>query len=372
MRQPVNMIERLRERPPPSGSVAASLAVSLIDFAAHRGADRRRLLAAAQLSEGPLGDIDARVPLDGYLALIGAAKQECDDPALALHWAEAVGMAEVSILGLIMESAPTMGEAFRQLQRYGRLATEIETPDGGPRYELVKRGGDLLLVQRPMPWGDIPALTEGALVRLTCGPRRFLDRPHVLAVQFAFDRPAYWQEYERVFQCPVRFNADVSAMTLHPDIASWPVAQLPGYAFAILTDKADTLLSDLDAARTMRGQVEAALLLILHEGGINADRIAAHINISRQTLFRRLQNEGTTFREVLRALRQKLAISYLRGQKISVNETAYLLGFSEAAAFSRAFSNWTGQSPKAFRLAQQRARCGGASKTQIGSRISRP
>lgn len=343
------MIECNVAASPARASVSAGLAASLIDFATAQGADRADILARARLSETQLADIDTRVEIDRYLALVDAAKQAADDPALVLRWAEAVGMAEVSIVGLIMEASQTMGEAFAQMQRYGRLAMEIDAPVSGPRYELAERDGQLLMMERAMPWGIVPALVEGAFTRLVCGPRRFLQQPHVLAVHFAYDPPVYRSEYERIFRCPVHFNADFNAMTLHPEIAGWRVAQYPHYVFSVLAEKADSLLGELDASKTVRGQVEAALLPILHEGEVGADRIAAQLKMSRQTLFRQLQREGATFRAVLGELRRRLAIGYLRGRKVSVNETAYLVGFSEPAAFSRAFKRWTGQSPRAFR-----------------------
>jgi AraC-like DNA-binding protein len=78
-------------------------------------------------------------------------------------------------------------------------------------------------------------------------------------------------------------------------------------------------------------------------------RVACHLGMSRQTLFRRLKVEGVTFELVLDDLRRTLALHYLGGQKVSVNETAYLVGFSEPAAFSRAFKRWTGSNPSEVR-----------------------
>ena len=93
---------------------------------------------------------------------------------------------------------------------------------------------------------------------------------------------------------------------------------------------------------------------ILHTGDASMDIIASRMGLSRQTLFRKLKAEGVTFEKVLDELRHKLALDYLNGKKVSVNETAYLVGFSESAAFSRAFKRWTGSSPRAMRASINR------------------
>ena len=71
--------------------------------------------------------------------------------------------------------------------------------------------------------------------------------------------------------------------------------------------------------------------------------------MSRATLFRRLRAEGTSFERVLDEVRRRLALAYVVEKKLRVNEAAYLLGFSDPAAFSRAFKRWTGKSPRARR-----------------------
>lgn len=79
------------------------------------------------------------------------------------------------------------------------------------------------------------------------------------------------------------------------------------------------------------------------------DKIARNMGMSRETLYRRLQEEGLTFAEVHDDLRNRMPRDYLTARKFSVNETAYLLGFSAASSFVRAFKRRTGKSPKAFR-----------------------
>jgi AraC-like DNA-binding protein len=82
------------------------------------------------------------------------------------------------------------------------------------------------------------------------------------------------------------------------------------------------------------------------------DAIASKLALSRQTLYRNLKAEGVTFEKVLDELRHKMALHYLNGKKVSVNETAYLVGFSDPTAFSRAFKRWTGSSPSTVRNAR--------------------
>ena len=102
------------------------------------------------------------------------------------------------------------------------------------------------------------------------------------------------------------------------------------------------------APRCFKGEVEAVIERMLKAGAASADGAARELGMSRQTLYRRLKAEGTTFEELLDAKRRQLAIRYLGLDRVSVKAATYLLGFSDPAAFSRAFKAWTGESPGAY------------------------
>ncbi|HEV2569805.1 AraC family transcriptional regulator [Sphingomonas sp.] len=105
------------------------------------------------------------------------------------------------------------------------------------------------------------------------------------------------------------------------------------------------------ATPCFKKQVEEAIERLIGQGDVGVDQVAASMGLSRQTLYRRLKAEGASFQDVLEAKRRQLAIRYLGVDGQSVKATAYRLGFSDPAAFSRAFKRWTGLSPSSFREA---------------------
>lgn len=327
-------------------TIAAGYVRGLFAFACAKGADGKALLERSGLTMAAMEDQDARLPASRYVALMKAAKALTGDPALALHFGEAVNLAEVSIVGLLGKASATVMDAFRQLNRYGRLVSDSEV--AGDRYILDETGGQLWLIDvRPNP-NAFPEATETTFASMVHGLKAFGTVDFVLAVEVTHPDLGYAAEYERVLGAKVTFNAARNALRLDPRWNNHPVAQLPTYVFGVLTERADSLMQRLEAETTTAGRVERSLLPVLHKGEAGMAAVAAALGLSRQTLFRRLKAEGTTFAGVLDGLRRRLALDYLSDRKVSINETAYLVGFSDPAAFSRAFKRWTSSSPKAW------------------------
>jgi AraC-like DNA-binding protein len=333
-------------------TIAAGIARGLMQFAVLKGAGQKALAERSRINPEDLKDQDNRVPFAKYVALMRAGQELCNDPALALHYAEAIDFAEISIVGLISLASETMADAFAQMNRYGRLAVEAEGVGTADRFVLAREKGQVWLIDTRKNPNDFPELTETTFGRMACGTRRFDATQFIKKVHVTHAEPGYRAEYERIFRAPVVFESDRNALLVDEAWITRKIALQPRYVFGVLSERAEALLKSLESSKSVRGRVESLLMPILHTGDANMDRIAGKMGLSRQTLFRKLRAEGATFEKVLDELRHKLALGYLSGKKVSVNETAYLVGFSEPAAFSRAFKRWTGNTPRMLRASR--------------------
>ncbi len=330
-------------------TVGAGFARGLFELAVAKGADRRTLAHEAGVDPAALADQDARIPFSTYVAIMRAGKALSGDAALGLHYGEQVDIADVSIVGLLGQASRNGAEALQQLNRYVPLIVETDLGGADYRFGIALEPGSVWVIDNRTNPNAFHELSESAFAQLVCGRRRAGRAPALKSVRFTHADPGYAAEYERIFQAPVTFGAERNAfetqLVPEPELP----ARLPRYVFGVLSERADALLAELEAAKSTRARVEALLLARLHTGELSMDEIAGQIGQSRQTLFRRLKAEGVTFEKVLDDLRCRMALDYLSARKVSVNETAYLVGFSDPAAFSRAFKRWTGMSPSAMR-----------------------
>lgn len=331
-------------------TMAAGFAAHFLDYAVQRGADRTQLLGIAGLSETDLSRQDGRVTIDAYHAVIGGAIALTGDGAIVMRQVIETKLEDMSIVGQIVHSSDSMIHSIEQVNRYLRLMVDVDFMQGTDRYEVVIEGEEVWIVDHlPNPNESVMAI-EGSFSRFISEFRRsFPDRVFARKMEVTFPPPAYVAAYDELLQIPVTFNATRNALCIDKFWLNTDFDAGKRYIFSVFTDHADELLAEMDHTDTMRSQVEARILPEMHNGTISMDRIAQDLGMSRQTLYRRLRDEDLTFAEVHDDLRQRMARDFLTARKVSVNETAYLLGFSEASSFVRAFKRWTGTSPKVFR-----------------------
>jgi AraC-like DNA-binding protein len=343
----------------PNPTIAAGYPKALLDFAVSKGADRQTLIERSQICLNDLENQDNRIPLANYLALLTAGIELCDEPALSLLFGEAVKLQDISIVGLIGVAFDDVELVRRQVNRYAPLTLDADDGGTADAVEFVRENGDVWMNFTSDIYKTNPLLTESGFARNVCGARalvasipNFANIQFPKAIRFTHKEPSYRAEYDRVFGVPIFFNSHMNALLVDDAILNLKLPRTNPYLSEIMSARAEELLKSLESSKTTRGRVENLLVPILHTGAATVEMIASKLGLSRHTLFRKLKAEGVTFEQVLDELRQQMALYYLNEKKVSVNQTAYLLGFSEPAAFSRAFKRWTGHSPRTVQVSK--------------------
>jgi AraC-like DNA-binding protein len=331
-------------------TVAAGAVSALMEFAISRGASRGALAERCRIDPAELRDRDHRVPFSRYVLLMKAGQELCRDPALALHFGESIPTSEISLAHMVGASSETMAEGLALINRYAPLTIEVGGLGTGDRFVFERGGGQVWIIDRRENPNAFPELTESTFARMASTSRMIPGAPSFLReVHVTHAVPSYRAEYDRIFRVPVVFGSDRNALLADDSWMDWKPPSPSRAVHEVLKAHSEALLEKLERSKSVRGRVEELLAPRLPGGEATMDAIAKQLGLSRQSLFRKLRAEGVTFEQVRDDLRHALALRYLNGEALSVKETAFRLGFSEPASFSRAFKRWTGTSPIAAR-----------------------
>ncbi len=170
--------------------------------------------------------------------------------------------------------------------------------------------------------------------------------------EFEFPAPTYRRLYPDYFHSPTLFSCERSQVLLPASLLRAPNVGGDPVSYGLARDLCEQLLAQLPAASMSLTDRVRRRLLSMPSGTACEDDVARSLFVSKRTLARRLQREGTSYRRVRDSLYAELAARHLRESELSVEAIAALLGYHDSANFRRAFRRWHGLSPSEFRAAR--------------------
>jgi AraC-like DNA-binding protein len=250
------------------------------------------------------------------------------------------------VIDFLAASAPTVGEGLRRVARYFPIINSALTweIDDGPATMTLALTHPTVPGTLPRPYAEYAL----AVTILHCRRASGFDWP-LVEVRFAFAEPPVTTEHARVFGCPVRFGAERSSFAIARATRDQPSQAASSDLLRTLEEHADRLIAGLRAGSVVSAQVARLIGEELQGGEPSRAKIARRMAMSPRTLQRRLELEQTAFAEVLDRTRRNFAEAYIKERNLALTEIAYLLGFSEPSAFTRAFQRWYGVAPSQFR-----------------------
>ena len=292
---------------------------------------------------GSLGPHE-RLPIAASEEVEKVVSQLLRDEDLGLRAARAAERGDYDVLEYAAGSAATFRDALETNFRYVKLLNDA----ADFRLE-VHDGRAYSILHSIVPLSRIAADFRTAAFYLTM--RRWLEFPATdIEVWFTHKQPADITEYGVTFgESKVVFGAPLDAVLFPQRYLDMPQPTADPNLHTLLRAHAERLLSQAPPTRSLLEQVRSQILQTMPDGSVSADRVASRLRMSRRTLTRHLAEEGTTFKALLDETRRHSAGYYLQTTSYSVEDIAFLLGFSESAAFVRAFKRWTQRTPAEYR-----------------------
>lgn len=330
-----------------AGTVLASLAHTVLRAYEGTGGTSSPILRDVMGDPQALADAESRLPFDAYTKLWDVCGTASGDPDFGLRAARETLQAETfGVVGFMARTAPTLGDALRAAVRHGALLNETS------RTQLFVDGEHAVLRDGPADpgtrWPRHKAeFVMAAYVLLTFEWAGVGRQPVAVSFQHSGDGAA--SAYHQVFCGSVTFDAPFNELRFPASWLSRPIASAEPALFAFLERRAAELGSSLQAALDLRQEVCRVVAAALPQGVPSIECVARRLGTGHRTLQRRLQEQGTGYRELVDDLRFERCQALLVDDALTVDVVSSRLGFSNARAFRRAVRRWSGLSPRGLR-----------------------
>lgn len=281
------------------------------------------------------------------LQIMTNAMELSGDPAFGLQLGQLLTPPTHGPLGFLANSSPNLMIAIRDFLNFiparvslFRCHTEFEGGDLACYFEVdIQGGGNLYRCVAECFIMALIALIEFVLGKTFTHGRISLNYP----------KPRYHKSYRKMVHCPIQFNAGANKLVVPEKLLYTPNASSDHENYEFALQRCQKMLSQMDnTGHTATDRLKR--LLLTHPPGKLNEEDAAKLNfISKRTLARRLEAEGSSFRDVRDDLLRALATDYLRDTGLSVESIASLLNYHDSSSFRRAFKRWTGHTPQQYR-----------------------
>jgi AraC-like DNA-binding protein len=304
------------------------------------------VLASTGFQPAQFTDPDTEIPYIAASRLLARCVAITGCRHFGLLVGERAGPSSLGVAGFMLQSAPDVGTALHGLVLHLDLHDQGGVPTLHISGDTTHLGYDIFLsgMEAAEQIYDISIAVGCNIMRSLCGKGW-----NPIEVLLSTRQPQNMSPYRRYFRAPIHFNADHSALVFPTRWLDYQISS----ADALLHQHLEKEAAKLHLRRTTDTDIVGCLRKLLRKSLIarqcTVSDLARQLHIHERTLNRRLQEEGTSFRHELDAIRYEMAQHFLAKSAMPIARIAAILSYADASAFTRAFKRWTGMTPAQWR-----------------------
>jgi len=327
-------------------AIPAAYALHLLELVARWEISPDQLLAGSGHSQEKLAAPGAFLSIAELEDLFARARRLTGEDGLGIYLGMQIPVSAHGYLGFAAMTAKNIREALEMATRY----VPIRTTALALNLEVEKEEARLVLEEH----ADLGGAREAVVLALLTGIAQIgsslTGKPLRGRAEVVFPEPPYYRRLARLLTGPVHFARRRNCLVFSSSLLDLPLVLHDPVAQRLAREQCEQELARYGSGGQLLLRVRGALAR--DDGGVRGlEEVAAELHVSPRTLKRKLAACGTSYSELLDEMRQSRAVRLLRADRLSVDEIADRLGYSDAANFARAFRRWTGTTPGAFRAA---------------------
>lgn len=330
-----------------STRTSSSMLRILIQHMSNLGLPDAGTYLKGKVSDEVLADIDGLVPETIYDDFLNECAELSQDPFFGLHLGKHLHLQKAGVLGFLLMNADTWGNCFRAFVKFQSTFNEAV------KLEIQERGKSIR-VQFHLLGGQKSGrhMIESYYSAIRTHFHHLTDHKLVYQkVGLAFSLGKNSSEYEKILGI-IPESTSENYLEFSADYFALPILNSDPNLIQFFEKTLHEKMSSSESLSLLR-KVKQELIKRLSNGSPRTIlEISKQFGMSERNLQAKLEQEGTTFREVHDQVQADFATRFL-GSGSPTSEVAYLLGFAEVAAFQRAYKRWTGITPGEARKANK-------------------
>jgi AraC-like DNA-binding protein len=311
------------------------------------GIDGDEVLRQSGFDPSKLYQANLRTPFAAQPMFWDAAVSISGDPSIGLHLGEKIPVYKGQILEYLFLSSQTFGDGLNRVLKYQRLISDAlhGSFTASPRPCLTSYFSNHQYATSHLAEAMVLGLIK-TFQSVTDGH----FKPEKVIFNHAPNTDT--TEYERVFQCPVEFNARAFQLYFPESIMNYQSLHAEPRLLDLNMQLANQHLEILEQQDLIK-EVRHHMASLLETGEVSLENVSGLMSISPRHMRHKLTLAGTSFQKILNDLRHRLALRLLSQTEEAISEIIYLTGFCEPSTFYRAFKRWEGMTPIDYRLSQR-------------------
>ncbi len=326
-------------------TVSAPAVLDLYDALLSHNIITEQSLQHINWSRDKLSDVESRVPALIQTQLWQYACNQKDIPDIGLRIGQQINSRANGLLSHLLQHASTLSEALALFADNIELMSQCEKVN----LQFTHWGCRISYSFSPEQETCIPAIERSLSAALSWAQHLTGKTIYPRHVSLSYPKVKYVSCYKSLFGNNISFKQKTTYIDINKADLDTPIKTANCYLKNIIFEHVQKLKKTLEPDQSTSQKVKALIEKNISLGTASSETIAEELNISRQTLHRYLQKEGTSFRVLLEEIRKDKAREYLVNADVRLEELGFLLGYKESSAFFRAFKSWFNSSPLEYK-----------------------